>query len=348
MGEVGAIGMFDQREGCNAMFDRMRSKSCLGLLAATLGVSLAGAVLAQTATSYPAKPIRFVVGYTPAGTADMLARWVAQELTKAWGQTVVVENRPGGGTNIAAELVAKAAPDGYTLFMPTVANAINPTLFPKLRFDLMKDFVHITMLASVPGIVVVHPSLPVTNVKELIALAKARPGELRHGSTGIGSPHHLAGELFKSMAGVKMIHVPYKGASPAIIDIIGGHIEVYFGAMVSTLPHARSGKLRALAVTSLKRVEAVPELPTLNEQGLKGFETGSWFGVSAPAGTPADIVKKLHAEIVRINAMPELRQRMGAEGAAFIGSSPEETVRFLDAEIAKWGKAVKLSGARVE
>jgi tripartite-type tricarboxylate transporter receptor subunit TctC len=305
-----------------------------------------GEAIAQSA--YPAKTIRWIVGYTPGGTADMLARAVGQKLTETWGQQVVVENRPGAGTNIGAEVVAKAPPDGYTLFMPTVANAINPTLYPKLNFDILRDFVHITNFATVPGIVVVHPSVPAKNVKELIALAKARPNELRHGSTGIGSPHHLAGEIFKSMSGVKMVHVPYRGASPALVDVVAGHIEIYFGAMVSTLPHAKSGRVRALGVTSLKRVAAVPEIPTISEQGLKGFETGSWFGVAVPTGTSRDIVTRLHKETVRIIALPEIRDRMSAEGADFVGDTPEQFTAFIKSEIEKWGKAVKASGAKPE
>jgi tripartite-type tricarboxylate transporter receptor subunit TctC len=232
--------------------------------------------------------------------------------------------------------------------MPTVANAINPTLYPKLNFDLMRDFVHITNFAKVPGIVVVHPSVPAKNLKDLIALAKAHPDSLRHGSTGIGSPHHLAGEIFKTMAGVKMVHVPYRGATPALIDVVAGHIEVYFGAMVSTLPHAKNGRVRALGVTALKRVAAVPEIPTISEQGLKGFETGSWFGMSVPTGTPRDIITKLHTESVRILALRDLRDRMTSEGAEFVADTPEQFTAFLRTELDKWGKAVKASGAKPE
>ncbi len=308
----------------------------------------AGQALAQSAANYPSKPIRYIVGYTPGGTADMLARAVGQKLTEAWGQQVIVENRPGAGTNIGTEIAAKSPPDGYTLFMPTVANAINPTLYPKLSYDPLKDFVYITNYAKVPGILVVHPSVPARNAKELIALARVHPNALRHGSTGIGSPHHLGGEIFKTMAGVKMILVPYKGATPAISDIVAGHIEVYFGAMVSTLPHAKSGRLRALAVTSLKRVAAAPDVATLDEQGLKGFETGSWFGMAVPTGTSRDIINKLHAEAMRAIAAPELRNRMSAEGAEFVGDTPEQFTAFFKSEIGKWGKAVKASGARVD
>ena len=229
-----------------------------------------------------------------------------------------------------------------------MANAINPTLYPKLNYDMLKDFAYVTNFAKVPGIVVVHPSLPAKNAKELIAIAKANPNALRHGSTGIGSPHHLAGEIFKTMAGVKMVHVPYKGATPAIADSIAGHIEVYFGAMVSTIPHVKSGRLRALGVTSLKRVAAAGDTPTLDEQGLKGFETGSWFGMSVPTGTPREIVTRLHAQSIKAITAPEIRDRMSAEGAEFVGDTPEQFTAFIKSEIGKWGKAVKASGAKPE
>lgn len=319
-----------------------RSALALTLVAATMTAH------AQTAASYPNKPMRYLVGYTPGGVADMLARAVGLKLTEAWGQQVIVENRAGGGTNIATEMGAKSAPDGYTLFMPTVANAINPTLMARLNFDLLRDFIHITNYAKVPGIVTVHPSVPAKNAKELIAIAKARPGELRHASTGIGSPHHLAAEIFKTMSGVKMIHVPYKGATPAITDTVAGHVEVYFGAMVSTIPHVKSGRLRAIGVTSLKRVGAAGNTPTLDEQGLKGFETGSWFGLSVPTGTPNDIVMKLHAAATRAIQAPDIRDRMSAEGAEFIGDTPAQFTAFIKTEIDKWGRAVRASGAKPE
>lgn len=320
----------------------------VALCVAALAGGYVAHVQAQSAANYPNKAMRYLVGYTPGGVADMLARAVGQKFTEAWGQQVIVENRPGGGTNIATEMGAKAAPDGYTLFMPTVANAINPTLMAKLNFDLLRDFIHITNYAKVPGIVTVHPSVPAKNVKELVAIAKARPGELRHASTGIGSPHHLAAEIFKSMAGVKMVHVPYKGATPAITDTVAGHVEIYFGAMVSTIPHVKSGRLRAIGVTSLKRVAAAGDTPTLNEQGLKGFETGSWFGLSVPTGTPNDIVMKLHAQATRAIQAPDIRDRMSAEGAEFIGDTSAQFTAFIKTEIDKWGRAVKASGAKPE
>lgn len=310
--------------------------------------SLCMVVPALAQTAYPTKAIRWIVPYTPGGGTDMLARAVGQKFAEAWGQQVIMDNRPGGATNIGTELAARSAPDGYTLFSPTVANAINVALFPKLNFDIVRDFAHITNFAKLPNIVVVHPSLPAKNINELVALAKARPGVLRHASSGIGSPGHLSGELFKSMTGVKMVHVPYKGASPAIVDISGGHIEVYFGTIVSTLPQVRSGRLRAVGVSSLKRVDAVPEIATLHEQGLKGYEAVSWVFVSAPAGTPADIIAKIHREAVRAIALPAIRDRMAADGAEFVGDTPEQVTTFLKAEIEKWGRAVKASGARPE
>lgn len=258
---------------------------------------------------------------------------------------MLVDNRPGGGANIGTEFAARAPADGYTIFMSTVANVINISLYRKLNYDFRRDFIHVTHLATVPGILVVHPSLPVKDVKGLIALAKARPNELRHGSSGTGSPHHLAGALFKSMAGVEMVHVPYKGASPAINDILGGHIEVLFGAFVSTVPHVKTSRLRALGVTSIKRVPVAPDLPTLDEQGLSGFETASWFGVALPAGTPKDIAAKLHRELMQIISLPEVRDPFIAQGAEWIGSTPEEFAAFIEAQIAKWAKAVKASGA---
>ena len=318
------------------------------LVAGTVAAVPNAAQAQDAAANYPSRSIRYIVGYTPGGTSDMLARAVGQKLAAAWGQQVIVDNRPGAGTNIGTELGARAPADGYTLFMPTVANAINPTLYPKLGYDMLKDFAYVTNFARVPGIVVVHPSLPAKNAKELIAIAKANPNALRHGSTGIGSPHHLAGEIFKTMAGVKMVHVPYKGATPAISDIIAGHIEVYFGAMVSTLPHARSNRLRALGVTSLKRVDAAKDIPTLDEQGLKGYETGSWFGMAVPTGTPQAIITKLHAESTKALQAPDLRDRMIAEGAEFVGDTPAQFSAYIRSELDKWGKAVKASGAKVD
>ena len=241
-----------------------------------------------------------------------------------------------------------ALPICYTLFAPGVANAINVALFAKLNYDIVRDFVHVSNLCKIPGILVSHPSLPAKNAQELIALARARPGELRHGSPGIGSPQHLGAELFKSITGIRMIHVPYRGAAPAITDVVGGHTEVYFGAILSTLPQVKNGRLRALAVTSLKRVAVVPEIATLNEQGLKGFESASWIFVSVPASTPRDIVNRLHREAVRATGMQDVRERMAGEGTEMVGDTPDQATAFLKGEIEKWGRAVRASGAKPE
>ena len=309
---------------------------------------LPGASTALAQANYPTKPVRWIVPYPPGGGTDILARAVAAKFTEAWGRQLIVENRPGGGTNIGTELAAKSAPDGYTLFAPTVANAINMTLFPKLNYDIVRDFSHITNIAKLPSMIVVHPSVPAKNAKELVALAKARPNTLSHGSPGIGSPQHLGAEIFKSTTGVKMVHVPYKGASPALTDVAGGHIEVYFGNVVSTLPHVKNSRVRALGVTSLKRIEAAPEIASLNEQGFKGFEVVSWVLVSVPAGTPREIIMKIHGEAVRAIGMPDVRARLAADGAELVGDTPEQVTAFLKGEIEKWGKAVKTSGAKPE
>ena len=314
--------------------------------AAALMLAAPGMALAQA--TYPVKPVRWIVPYPPGGGTDILARTIAAKLTEAWGRQIIVENRPGGATNIGSEVAAKAPPDGYTLFAATLANAINVTLFSRLNYDILRDFSHITNIAKLPSMIVVHPSVPAKNAKELVALAKARPNTLSHGSPGIGSPQHLGAEIFKSTTGVKMVHVPYKGAAPALTDVSGGHIEVYFGNVVSTLPVVKNGRVRALGVTSLKRIDAAPEIASLNEQGFKGFEVVSWVLVSVPAGTPRDIVMKIHGDAVRAIGMADVRSRLAADGAEMVGDTPEQVTAFLKSEIQKWGKAVKSSGAKPE
>lgn len=302
-------------------------------------------IFAQSAASFPTKPLRIVMGFTPGGTSDLVARSVGQKLTEAWGQQVIVENRPDGASNIAAELVARAAPDGYTLLLVTVANTINVALYPKLAFDIVKDFAFVTNVATTPNIIVVNPALPARNVKELVAIAKSRPNELHHGSTGIGTPQHLAGEIFKAMAAVKMIHVPYKGAVGALTDVLAGQIEIFVGAVPSVVTHVESGRLRAIGVSSLKRAAVLPKVPTIDEQGLRGFETASWFGFAVPAATPRDVVSKLQSEMARGVTRPDFRSRMNGAGAEVIANSSEEYTAYIKSEIAKWGRAVKLSGA---
>ena len=315
------------------------------------GLALAAipvAALAQSVQHYPSKPVRIVVPYAPGGISDRLARLVAPKLNAAWSQPVIVENRPGAGTNLGSELVTKAAPDGHTILWTGIANTVGPALYPNLQYDPIRDFAWVTNMAKVPVLLVAHPSLPARNAKEIIALAKAKPGALAFGSAGIATSGHLAGELFNTMAGVKMTHVPYKGAAQALVDNLSGQVPLYFGAMASPAAHVKTGRLRAIGVTTLKRASAMPDVPTLDEQGLKGFETSTWYGVAAPAGTPRDVVAKLNGEIVRAIKAPDVRERLASEGADFVGDTPEDLTAFVKAEIAKWAKVVKQAGVTVE
>src|SRR4030095_5020494 len=268
------------------------------------------------AQTYPTKPIRLVVPFPPGGATDILARDVAQKLSDAWGQSFVVDNRPGAGGNIGSELVAKAAPDGYTLEMGTVGtHAINASLYAKMPYDHVKDFVPVILVAGVPNVLVVNPSVPVNSVAELIAYAKANPGKLNFASSGNGTSIHLSGELFKVMAGVQITHVPYKGSAPALQDLLGGQVQLMFDNLPPSLPQIKAGKLKALAVTSTTRAAALPDVPTMAESGLPGFEASSWFGVLAPAGTPPAIVAKLNAEIGKWLASPEAKEKLAKQGA---------------------------------
>jgi len=304
---------------------------------------------AQTPPNYPVKPIRMVVPFPPGGATDIMARGVAQRLTEVWGQPVVVDNRPGAGGNIGSELVAKAAPDGYTLEMGTVGtHAINPSLYSKMPYDHVKDFVPVILVAGVPNVLVVNPSVPANSMQELIAYAKANPDKLNFASSGSGTSIHLSGELFKVMAGVQMRHVPYKGSAPALQDLLGGQVQLMFDNLPPSLPQIKAGKLRALAVTTAVRAPALPDVPTIAESGLPGFEASSWFGVLAPAGTPPAIVTKLNAEIAKWLATPEAKEKMLAVGASIAGGTPEDFARHIATETAKWAKVVQESGAKVD
>jgi tripartite-type tricarboxylate transporter receptor subunit TctC len=315
-------------------------------LLAALTLCMAPLALAQT---YPSHPIRLVVPFPPGGTTDILARAVAQKLSESFGQQVIVDNRPGAGGNIGTELVAKAAPDGYTLEMGTVGtHAINASLYSKLPFDHVKDFVPVILVAGVPNVLVVNPALPVHSVQELIAYGKANPGKLYFASSGSGTSIHLSGELFKTMTGVQMTHVPYKGSAPALTDLMGGQVQLMFDNLPSSLGFIKAGKLRALAVTSAERASALPDVPTIAESGVPGFEASSWFGVLAPAGTPREIVQKLNAEIAKWLATPEAREKLASQGAIAAGGTPEDFARHIAAETAKWAKVVKASGAKVD
>jgi tripartite-type tricarboxylate transporter receptor subunit TctC len=326
----------------------MLIQALLIVLTGTLWSAAACAQSGGGAQSYPNRPIRIIVPYSPGGISDILGRLVAQKLIAAWGQPVVVENRPGAGTNLATELVAKSAPDGYVLLWAGIANAVGPAMYPKLPYDPIRDFTWISNLAKVPVMIVVHPSVPVHNARDLIALAKVKPHKLTFGSAGIATSGHLAGELLRVMAHIDITHVPYKGAANALTDAIAGQIDLYFGAMASPMPYVKTGRLRPVAVTSLHRAAAAPDIPTLDEQGVKGFETSTWYGVAAPAGTPTEIVSKLHAEIVRILKMPEVRERLETEGADFVGDTPAEFTNFVKSELLKWSKVVKQTGVKAE
>jgi len=316
----------------------------LGALAVVLSVH------AHAQAPYPNHPVRIVVPFPAAGTTDILARVTAQRLTETLGQPFVVENRPGAGGNIGAELVAKSPPDGYTMLMGTVGtHAINPSLYEKMPYDHVKDFVPVVLVAGVPNVLVVTPSLPVKSVQELIAYAKANPGKLNFASSGSGTSIHLSGELFKTMTGVSMQHVPYKGSAPALADLAGGQVELMFDNLPSSLALIKAGKLRALAVTSLTRSSALPDVPTISESGLPGFEASSWFGLLAPAGTPKDVVTKVNGEVAKWLATPEAKEKLAAQGAIVAsGFAPEDFSRHIASETTKWHKVVKESGAKVE
>ena len=300
------------------------------------------------AQSYPTKPIRMIVAYPPGGGTDIVGRMMAQKMSENFAQTVVIDNRGGAAGSIGSEIVAKSAPDGYTILMGNVApNAINVSLYAKLGYDPVRDFEPVSLVASTPNILVVHPTLAVKTVSDLIALAKAKPGTLNYPSAGLGSSSHLAGELLDSIAGVKMVHIPYKGGGPALTDLLGGQMQLMFATMPAAMPHVRSGKLRAVAVTSAKRSQAMPELPTIGET-LKGYEASTWYGVLAPARTPRPIVTKLHGEIVKILGVAETRDKLLLQGFEPVGGTPAEFGAYIKSEIEKWGKVVKAAGIRAE
>ena len=311
-----------------------------------LAAALAAPALADV---YPSKPIRFVVAFPPGGGTDIIARSVAQKLSERLAQQVVVDNRPGAGGNIGTDIVAKSAPDGYTLLMGSAGPlAINASLFKTMPFDPIRDLAPVTLAATTPNVLVVHPSLKVSTVKELIELAKAKPGQINFASSGFGTPAQLAGELFNSMAGVKLVHVPYKGAAPALADLLGGQVQLMFSTMPPALPHVKDGKLRALAVTSARRSPAAPDLPTVGEAALPGFEANTWHGVVLPAGAQPAIVALLNREIVAILHLPEVVERLSAQGAEPVGSTPEEFAAYIRSETVKWAKVVRDSGAKAE
>lgn len=305
-------------------------------------------------TAWPTKPVRIVVPFAPGGTTDILARAVAPELAKAFGQPFVVDNRAGAGGNVGADLVAKSPGDGYTLLMGTVGtHGINKSLYAKMPFDPQKDFAPVTLVAGVPNVMVMNAEkatkLGINNVADFVKYAKAHPGQFSMASSGNGTSIHLAGELFKSQTGIFMTHIPYRGSGPALLDLIGGNVDVMFDNLPSAIPQIKAGKLKAFAVTSAQRSTAMPELPTIEEAGkLKGFEASSWFGLLAPAGTPPDVVSRIQQEVAKALAVPAIREKMLAQGAIPSGNTPQEFAKFIDSEITKWALVVKTSGAKVD
>jgi len=298
---------------------------------------------------YPRRPVRLIVPFPPGGGNDIVARAVAQELGKSLGQQFVVDNRAGAGGAIGAELAARSPADGYTLFLGGVgSHVVNPSLHAKLSYDPIRDFAPVTLIASAPAVLVVHPSVQAASVVELTALAKANPGKLNYASNGNGSSAQLAAVLFESMAGVRMTHVPYKGVSQALVDLMSGEVQLMFGTIVAISPHIKAGRLRALAVTGKSRSGLLPEVPTLAEAGLPGYEAGSWYGILAPAGTPGAIVARLNAEINHAMRQPEVRERLAAEGAETIGGTPEEFALHIKAELARTGRLMREAGIRME
>lgn len=314
------------------------------------GAFAAATLVASTAAlaAYPEKPIRMVVGFSAGGTTDVVARVVGKEIGEALGQPVVIENRPGAGSNIAAEMVARADPDGYTLLMVAVTSAINHTLYKNLKFDLVEDFEPVALAARVPNVLVVHPDVKANSVAELVDLLKKNPGKINFASSGSGTSIHMAGELFKLRAGVDVAHIPYKGSANAITDLIGGQVQYMFDNMPSAWPHVESGKLRALAVTTAARSETAPDLPTMQESGFPDFDVSSWFGVIGPKGMPEDVVNTLNKAIRDALAKPEVRERLRGLGAVPADTSPQEFGQFIKTEVETWGPVVEASGARVD
>lgn len=316
-------------------------------IAGAVGIGFVVASAGAAAQAYPTKAIRFIVGFPPGGTNDIVARIIAPKLGENLGQQVVVENRGGANTAIATEVAARAAPDGYTILMNAPGHATNPSLI-KLNFDPIKDFAFITLLAESQNLLVVHPSLPVKSVKELVALSKKRPGDINYGSSGVGTTVHLSAELFQYMTGIKWVHVPYKGGGPGLVGLLSGEVSLYFGNVPTVIRQARDGKLRAIATTGPKRSPAAPDIPTISESGVPGYEVTTFYGLSAPAKTPRAIIERLHSATVRALKSPEVRERLQGLGADPGGNTPEQYTAFIQSEIAKWAKVIKAAGIKAE
>ena len=320
-----------------------------GLLGLTALALLGSVTMAAAQDAFPTRPVSLVIPFPAGGSTDLVGRIVAEKMSSLLGQQIVVDNRGGAGGNVGSAAVAKAEPDGYTILMGTVAtHAINPALYKKMPYDPVADFAPISLLVVVPNVLVVNPDFPAQNVQELIALAKEKPGELSYASSGNGTPLHLSGELFKSMAGVDIVHVPYKGAGPALIDVMGGHVPIMFDNLPSSTEHIKAGKLRGLAVTTAERAPSMPDLPTIAESGLPGYETYTWNALFAPAGTPPEVIAKLNEAAVAAVKDPAVQAKLADVGASVVGSTPEELGEHVKAEMAKWAPVVKASGAQID
>jgi len=317
------------------------------LARAALGLAVA-AFTSVAAAQYPAKPVRLVVPFAPGGSTDIIGRIVAQRLAEGWGQPVLVENKPGAATTIGNDYVAKAAPDGYTLLLAPAPFVITQFIYPKLPYDGRRDFAPVALLATTPFVLVAHPAVPASDVQSLVALARARPGTINYASPGSGSVPHLAMELFKARAGVDLIHIPYKGGGPAVTDVVGGQVALLFSPPIEVSQHVKAGRLKVIAATTAQRIPALPEVATIDESGYRGFEVLTWFGVFAPAATPRDVVGRIAGELARALDAPEVREKLGGQGAEVAFKGPEDFGRFLAGEYEKWGAAVKAAGVRAD
>lgn len=324
------------------MLARMVARTVLAALALALSC---GDALAQ---AWPSKPIRYIVPFPPAGATDILARIVADKISPTLGQPVVVENRPGAAGNVGTEMVVKAPADGYTILQATVAQSISETLYTNLAFSFGQDLAPVALIARVPNVMIVHPSVPANTVQEFIALAKSKPGQINFASSGSGTSIHMSAELFKMLTGVNMVHIPYRGSGPALADLLGGQVSVMFDNLTSSIGHIRSGKLRALAITTATRYPALPDLPTMQEAGVAGYEASAWFGIVAPKATPKEIVNRLNSEVNKALALPDVKEKLLQQGAIAAPGSPEQFGAFIQSEIAKWARVVKASGAKVD
>jgi tripartite-type tricarboxylate transporter receptor subunit TctC len=327
------------------MFQPFGKPCCAALLLLAGAATLGGNAAAQ---NFPTKPIRIVMPFTPGGSTDLLARVIAQKMTEKWGPQNIVDNKPGAATIVATEFMAKSPPDGYTMLFVTTAFAINPSLYKKLPYDTVRDFAPVVLMTSAANVLVAHPALPANSVRELIKIAKTRPGELTYASAGSGTAAHVSIELLQTMAGIKLEHVPYKGIPQASVDVMSGQVSMLITSLPNALPYMKMGKMKALGLTTAKRSAIAPAIPTIAESGVPGYEASGWQGMITVAGTPRDIINKLNAEIVAILQMPDVREKLAADGSEFIGSSPEQFAAHLKSEISKWAKVVQDSGAKVD